>query len=429
MGDQKEIEMHFVLNIEGEVAISGPLLITEELMYCQMLEVVDFHFHHDSAVMLPTALPNLVCCYLYAMQWPSKLVLIAAHTDKSGPPLYNDWLSKKRAENVLNILLGERDKWVNSVTTEEGPTQRPDGKSKVEDYQVILAWAAKKYQWPPCDPRRHDKTNSKNWRRYARMSENIKALEAFQVEYEKKFHKKIEEDPCAKYKIGPKTWGAFFDLYMLELAELLGLYKVQQGRQVPDTSRLETYRNALKFVDGHKIVYGGETHARDSREHSMSDRRVHILFFDPSEKPKLNYHPFCHEPRPGNPPTLGEPERRPKDAHTREDKKRANKCEIYGKLGVYGKGILSCNLNQILYIEVLDRKDNPMSGVTVIVQDKKKPPPAAPFKKGRTNAKGVYMVPKMPEGTYIISVDTKNLQNPKGFEGVEKQVEVKYPKQ
>lgn len=413
MNDQEELDFRGSVEIEGEEACSGSLIITKELKHCQLLEFTAVHFNFDSTVMLPEALREIACCYLFAMESPSKLLLIAGHADKSGKPLYNDWISLRRAENVLNILLGERGKWVDSVTTTEGPilkpegkvtpTYQPKGKSKVEDYQAILRWAAIKYGWS-CEPGRIPLNETlKNWSRYAR--ETKKAIEVFQEEYEKKFHKSIKEDNL-KYNIGPKTWGAFFDLYMLELAELLGH---------SDTSNLDTYRNTLKFVDDRKTICGGETHARSHRSKSKKDRRVQILFFDPSEKPELKYHPYCHEPDKDalGRTTLGEI-RIPKFW------KKAKQCELYGIAGIYAKDFLVCDPDHILYIEVFDYEDNHMSGVTVKIEGEGQ----GPFATGKTNANGV-LVRKVPEGIYIISVDPKNLPRPEGFKGVIERVEMK----
>lgn len=386
--EQEELEYYFTADVEGEEGQSGPLVITRELKSCQMLEVEDVHFNHNSAVVLPEALGELACCYLYAMENSSKLMLIAGHTDKSGEASYNQWLSKKRAENVLNILLGRRTAWVDSVTSKTGPTQKPPkGKSKVEDYQMILKWVATKYGWA-CDPGEVED----GWP--CDTSDTKKATEVFQKNYNSELRarvggKSIKEDGL----IGPETWGAFFDIYMLELAELLGLDS--------DTSRLENYRNALKFIDDRRIVGGGESHARDRLERSLEDRRVHILFFDPDEKPKLDYHPDCHKVPPYN-------------------QEQAKKCELYGKPGIYGKTPMTCDLDHILFIEVIDREGKHMAGVKVVVEREGE----GLFKTGNTNTNGVFLVRDVPKGTYIVTVDTQNLPSLARFKEVEERVEI-----
>jgi len=396
VNDQEELEYYyFVVDVEGEDASSGPLIITKELKDFELFEVPDINFNFDSAVMLPKALRSLVCCYLYAQDNPSKLVLIAGHADRTGDFQYNQWLSKKRAENVLNVLLGQRKNWVNSVTTSEGPIQRkPEGKSKVEDYQTILSWVATKFGWP-CDPGTIYRTNAKNWQRYARMPNNKKAIKAFQESYNKEFHKSIKEDGG----MGPETWGAFFDLYLLELAEILGLDS--------DVSRLETYRSALKFVDGHKILSCGEGHPITRFYTSEDDRRVEILFFDSQDKPKLDYHPNCHEG------PLGDPQ-------------KVAKCELYGKNSIYRRTVMACDPDHILFIEVRDYEDNPLSGVKVIIECEPGGPAFAttPYGTGETNANGVFVVRDVPEGAYVVSVDTKDDESLAGFTGIKERVKM-----
>lgn len=390
MGDQEELEYYFfVVDVEGEDTSSGDLQITRELKDFELIEVPDINFNLDSAVVLPDALRHLVCCYLYAMANPSKLVLIAGHADRIGKLQYNQWLSKKRAENVLNILLGRRNNWVNSVTTSEGPIQRkPQGRSKVEDYQIILGWAATKFGWP-CDPGTIYRTSAKNWQRYARMPNNKKAIKAFQESYNKQFHKSIKEDEA----MGPETWGAFFDLYLLEIAEILGLGS--------DVSRLDTYRNALKFVDGHETLSCGESHPITRSYSSRDDRRVEILFFDPQNKPNLDYHPDCHEA------PLG-------------DSQKVANCELYGKKGVYRRTVLPCDPDHVLHILVLDHEGNPMEGITVNVEHEGE----GMFKTGTTNSYGVFLIPEVPEGTYIVTVDIKNLPSLVGFTEIKERVEM-----
>jgi len=425
VNDQEELDFRGSVEIEGEEACSGSLIITKELKHCQLFEFKAAFFNFDSTVVLPEALSEIACCYLFAMENPSKLLLITGHADKSGKPLYNDWISLRRAESVLNILLGDRVKWVDSVTTEKGPilmpegkvtpTYQPKGKSKVEDYQAILRWAAIKYGWP-CEPGRIPlNETTKNWQIYAREAKNKKAIEIFQEKYEKDFRTSIKEDSGVKFNIGPNTWGAFFDLYMLELAELLGH---------SDTSSLETYRNALKFVDDNrKIVYGGETHARSAFSKSKRDRRVNILFFDPIEKPELKYYPYCHESDKDKfgRTTLGE-------IRIGKFGKKAKRCELYGIPGIYGHDFLHCDLDHILCIKVLDCEENPMSNVKVIIEhevEENGVMKRKEYENGSTNANGVYIVRGVQKGVYFIRVDTTDraLPRPKGFEGVEERVE------
>jgi len=311
---KEEREFYFAVDIEGEEKTSEALTITKEIKYADLFEIEDLHFNHDSAVVLPKALDELACCYLYVKANPLKMMLIAGHTDKSGSPLYNQKLSEKRAENVLHLLTGNRTEWVTTVDTNRG------GKSKVKDHKGILKWISTTLGWP-CDP--GDVDNAWN----SRTRESIKA---FQETYNKKFNKSITVDG----NMGPETWGAFFDIYMLMLADALG--------HGPDTSRLKPYRDSLKFVNGYKTVGCGESHRVTRKAKSLEDRRVEIFFFEPKYKPQLSFHPLCHE---------GPPREPDGDEMTQ---KKAQECELYGKPCIYQKNRLSCNLEKFVRITLRD---------------------------------------------------------------------------
>ncbi len=422
MNDQEEEDFRFVVEVEGEEASSESLIVTRELKHLSLLEIPKIRFNHDSTVMLPDALSDLACCYLTATKDPSKLVLIGGHTDSSGPPLYNEWLAKRRAENILNILLGNRQKWIDSVTTQDGPILKPEGKitpsyqpkgkSKVEDYQEILNWTATKYGWL-CDPGTPSKTNNTNWHIYARSPKIKKAIEVFQKKYNDELAAQVGDNSIAiDGDMGPETWGAIFDVYMLELAELLGHYKVVNECQIPDISCLENYRKNLNFIDDdHQIVSSGEAHARDPKQYSPDDRRVHIMFFDPTDKPKLDFNPDCHEGLADK--ILGNPKR------YRQAKEKANECELYGRPGIYGKACVTCDLDRTLFIEVLDYEGNHMGDVPVRIELV-----GGGLETEKTNANGVLIHVVKTDGTYIVSVDTQNRKELRRFKGVVEEVEV-----
>src|SRR5687767_11782592 len=78
------------------------------------LEAGAVHFHLDSAVLLPNGesaddeaggLSVLRAVYQHAKQSPAQKILIAGHTDTSGPTDYNQELSFLRAKSVMHALL------------------------------------------------------------------------------------------------------------------------------------------------------------------------------------------------------------------------------------------------------------------------------------------------------------------------------------
>ena len=249
---------------------------------CHMVEVEDLNFHHDSAVMLPdygvsvpqegttqeqervTGLAVLYACYRHARDHPDQSMLTVGHTDRSGSTVYNQTLSELRAENVRSALRGDRDGWVEVCLN----------KSKVEDYQQILIWLTHSLGWN-CDP--GGKTNRHDATTHA-------AVEAFQQQYndDDRFQNDIDVDGG----VGRQTWGAFFDVYMLELQHALGT----------DAAGLAEAQQGLKFITCEAIGCGEEfpiTEDRAENFKSPIDRRVEVLFFDPGEEPVID----CNAPK------------------------------------------------------------------------------------------------------------------------------------
>lgn len=261
-----------------------------------VIEMEDINFHFDSAVLLPdygptapqpgteeqnriTGLGVLFACFKQAEKTEFKQkILIAGHTDKKGGEFYNLTLSQKRAENVFYMFIGKRKDWVKSS----------DDKNQIEDIQQILKWISFNFQYD-CDP--GEVNNSMN-------TETKSAILNFQKRYnidfvDLKIHQnrfsrtftKIDEDG----KVGKQTWGAFFDMYTLELLIVMGI----------DEDGLNEKRTNLDFVEKKKpnpapIIGCGEnfpaSEAKTENENPV-DRRVEILFFDEGEEPELKCHP------------------------------------------------------------------------------------------------------------------------------------------
>lgn len=254
-------------------------VITIQRRAVRVLEIEDLLFHHDSAVMMPDALGGSVeqdritgldvvtTAYHHARDHPDQKLLIAGHTDASGPDAYNEKLSRLRAENVLYVLLGERDPWVDSAKN----------KGKVEDYQQILTWIAAWQGWP-CDSQGIDGDHGSN---------TDAAVRAFQERYsEADFGEEISVDG----DVGRQTWGAFFRLYQLRLEELTET----------DESGLADLRGKLGWLyDDLKVTGCGEYHpvgdvyVPDRR--SQTNRRIELLFYEPGEEPPSKPGEICHE--------------------------------------------------------------------------------------------------------------------------------------
>jgi hypothetical protein len=297
-----------------------------------LLEMADVNFHRDSAVLLPdpfhddsagddasgseaktpqqriTGLAVLRACYRFAADHPDQRVLIAGHADASGgSDDYNFRISKLRADSVLCALMGDRAGWVKVA----------DKKHQVEDTQQILLWASHTYGWD-CNPGAIDNKTGP-------ITEA--AVRGFQKRYNVEFpDTTITIDGI----VGPQTWGAFFDLYMRELAELMDT----------DEAGLQEARGRIQFVDGARKSVGcgasqpmacavdGSKSAPKRKGtkrvplvyRSSVDRRVEILFFAPGDEPEL----FCHA----------------------DQKCQPDKCEIYR--GFFTLTVIPCDLKPYL---------------------------------------------------------------------------------
>jgi hypothetical protein len=249
------------------------------------IEVQDVHFNHDSVVMLAdyrdtaatdddeaddarddhldrrvTALAIIKAVFDQLERSPDQKLLVAGHTDRSGSDAYNLSLSLARAKNVLHVLTGDKEAWKTSC----------QGQHEVEDYQQLLKWMFEDHGWDT-DPGTIDNVNG---------SLTQGAVRRFQATYNVEFGQSIAEDGV----VGPQTWGAFFDVYMKELRETMGLTE----------DELAARQAALVFLDGGQQAVGcGENWPITSDHRSRVDRRVELLLFDPGEEP-LQVPLSCH---------------------------------------------------------------------------------------------------------------------------------------
>ncbi|MDF2697411.1 MAG: hypothetical protein K0S65_5794 [Labilithrix sp.] len=283
------------------------------------IEVEDAFFNHDSAVMMPDTVVNrrppatetfhaadsefmallerfhpevhrtfttdppdpkgeparhvsglgvLAAAYRFLALNPSFRLLLAGHCDTTGEPEYNFKLSELRAKNVLFLLQGDRRSWIASALEH----------SQVEDQKRICNHAARERGWP-CDPGLIDNEAD------ARLT---RALRAFRENFNRDFGRSIPLDGPA----GRETWGAFFDVYMDELAGMLGT----------QVDGLDTHRAELRFIDDtHRFLACGEKLPIDASDRdgfrSEENRRVEMLFFSTKALPDFNCHagghPFC----------------------------------------------------------------------------------------------------------------------------------------
>ena len=269
-----------------------------------VLDVEDAHFNFDRHVLLPdlsstdgseavldvrrvTGLGVIYAALVHAKSNPSQGLFVSGHTDAAGAATYNQKLSDDRAQNVSLLLRGKRDDWRKLSAQTDA----------VDDYQTVLLWQHQRAGWD-CDPgaitnRLNKATRDAIHAFQERYNQEVEATQSARLD--SPFKKKIGVDGS----VGAETWGAFYDVYMTELMDLLDLKAF---------SALAQMQAALKAPPGMKDFVGCGEHIpfnparrrpfeRAKDEHlegpqkNPPDRRVEILFFDPGEEVDLVCHP------------------------------------------------------------------------------------------------------------------------------------------
>lgn len=199
-------------------------------------------------------------------------LLIAGHTDTTGQPAYNQALSEQRAEVALALLCGDREGFVSNVAQ----------RHVVSDYKQMLSWCTAAFGDRPigeggfdCAPDTIDEN----------AATGQVAVRRFQEQYNRNkraLGASAQADLVVDGSVGPKTWGALFDVYEVALREEL-------GETADGVARL---RQRLVFVrDEHRALGFGEHHPIDQAHRdayrSQANRRVEILLFEQGEEPDV----------------------------------------------------------------------------------------------------------------------------------------------
>lgn len=202
----------------------------------------------DDATVHPSPLAVLRCVFDFAQANPGKKLMVVGHTDTSGSPAYNHTLSSLRATGVWALLKGDRDAWADAC----------ERRHEIEDIQLLLRWASREHGFG-CDPGPIDGKAGPKF---------LRARERFRKRYNDEFagHIPVRGPMCMA------TWLAFFDLFEVSLARVLG---VSEGE-------LRTKRGALSFAV-EPVLGCGESWPVASVGgdglKSVTNRRVDFVFF------------------------------------------------------------------------------------------------------------------------------------------------------
>jgi hypothetical protein len=254
----------------------------------ETIDLVGALFRTNSAVLMPegetpipvkaasgvsqrealTTVGILASVLRFIEEHPDRKLLLAGHTDTVGQDKDNQTLSEERVAGSLAVLMGDRQSFIDIA----------EGRHKVSDYKQILRWVAQQDFIPGfggCDPGKIDDVEGTG----------VAPVKAFQDAYNQNKASFLPEAEALKVdgSVGPKTWGAFFDIYEAGLRDELG----------SDANQVSRLRGQLKFLLEDKPGIGfGEKHpkanaGKDNKE-ELANRRVEFLLFRPDELPDLS---------------------------------------------------------------------------------------------------------------------------------------------
>lgn len=109
-----EVEQHIATAQSVETAVTSAEVTTQEVTYPDIEskqnvkpEQLSFQFSFDKAELSDTDKQVITQHAHFLLDNPEMVLRIQGHTDHHGPRVYNEYLSKKRAEAVARILIEE----------------------------------------------------------------------------------------------------------------------------------------------------------------------------------------------------------------------------------------------------------------------------------------------------------------------------------
>jgi hypothetical protein len=253
---------------------------TEFALETVAVDILEFGpdlFHDSSPILMPSVpgsedkVPGVKAIAVVFKQFefdPAKRMIICGHSKPGGDVKEDFELSALRAQNVLYLLVGAKEPWIEISFKQH----------RIEDYQRIMKHFHVIRGWN-CNP--GDISNEWSDQTKSAAKEFFdKCREGCMPDLEIGLHGRVEEDDRKKWP--PQAWEAVFNLYTEEIARAL------DPVNPPDLDQLRADR--LKFVkEGKEFVACGEsfplTEPKKSNYTEVKDRRVEILFFNDGEGP------------------------------------------------------------------------------------------------------------------------------------------------
>jgi len=252
-----------------------------------IIEMEDVLFHLNSAVMMPqkpsgksssdgtdlgdkeyeevSGVKALALVFRQFEFNPNIRMLISGHTDTSGTAKFNFVLSGERANNILYLLNGEKEKWCEVCAN----------RHKVEDYQQIMKYFNARLK-KNCNPGKID--NKCGFRTNLATKNFFKEITPASVNALLKI---IKDDSEKRWP--NEAWKPVYDLYSEELQDAL---EITSGQLKGSRKKLrESTDDLLKSVACGASFPIEEKEKKNYR--SQRNRRVEILIFDKDEVPEL----------------------------------------------------------------------------------------------------------------------------------------------
>ncbi|HEX9618603.1 MAG TPA: OmpA family protein, partial [Polyangiaceae bacterium] len=243
-----------------------------------LVEMHDALFRTNSCVVLPegeapsgsehralTSVGLFATALQFSEEHGPRQLFIAGHADTTGTVDFNQTLSEERAKCVLALLEGDRDAFAALA----------NGRHTVSDYKQIFSWCNAAFPDFDCDPGKIDDNEFTG----------IEGVKKFQAGYngqKAELGAASQADLTVDGAMGPKTWGAVFDVYQFGIREELSEDEAGVAALRESLVFVDDARKALGFSEHHPIDKVGRDDAR-----SQANRRVEVLFFEDGEEPDL----------------------------------------------------------------------------------------------------------------------------------------------
>lgn len=221
------------------------------------------NFNTDSAIVRPVGLAVLRGVLRQVQAEPERKLLIAGHTDTEASDDYNLALSEARAKNVLDLLTGDADAWIEDATRANNSLNL--------DVRETLQWAAEYWNFP-CDP------GTPHNGRLDSAAE--KQIEAFKTAFNERFSQVHLSDGDLNGEADDQFWRRVLNLYAHALIDNL---------ELKDGAELQALCDSIQWADDQVRSIGcGEEHLLVETEDEVDkeeNRRIDFLFFPPDEVP------------------------------------------------------------------------------------------------------------------------------------------------